>query len=84
MIAAIAKTRPVIFSTVTVSSRINIPRIAVITALSEKIGITTDIGPLWIAIYRVMIPIAESRDTNKVNHKYMFSSGRKVVLVEQM
>jgi hypothetical protein len=69
MIAIIAKTRPNIFSMVTISSRINMPRIAVITALSEKMGITTDIGPLCIAIYRVMIPIAKSRDTSRVNHK---------------
>ena len=84
MIAAIAKTRPDIFSTVTISSRINIPRIAVITALSEIIGITTDNGPLWIAIYMVLAPIAKSNDTNKVYPKYIFSSGRKGVLVEQM
>ena len=69
MIATIAKPRPSIFSTETVSSRINMPRIAVIMALSEKMGITVDIGPLWIAKYRVMIPITRSRDIRKVYPK---------------
>ena len=69
MIAATAKTRPDIFSTVTVSSRTNMPRAAVIMALREKIGITIDTGPLWIAIYRVMRPIARSRDIRKVYPK---------------
>ena len=69
MIAAIAKTRPNNFSIVTVSFRINMPKMAVIIALSEYTGITTDTGPLWIAIYRVMIPIARSRDIRKVYPK---------------
>ena len=56
--AATARTKPATLDTVTGSCRINMPKRTVTIALSPQMGITTDTGPLAMAIYKVRMAMA--------------------------